>query len=524
MRRILAIWLPDWPVQRLVGRRPELKDHPIVLYHENYRGRFVSACSIAAREVGVCEGMSVSEAAALIREKSSGEDDSPSSLHLEPHDPKADRAALEMLARRCHQFSPHVGLEDASLPETLLLDVTGIGSLFGGEQSLVAQVARGLQQLKLKVRIALADTIGTAWGISHFGCHEYGYAESNIVEMGGCRAEIEHLPIESLRLPDATVETLGRLGIKRVGELFVFPRVELQVRFGSLLLQRLDQALGADAETFCSVQSPLEFRAEWMFESPVQKQDAVNRVIELLLERLAVRLAAAGKGALLLTCQLDCHPAPSATVEVGLYRPSASASHLLRLLGMQMEKVVLQGPVNNVVVGVTKHSRLEWRQQGLFDDEKRECDSLQAASLIDGLASRLGDHAVFRCVLRSDPQPDKAYRRVPLIDQSVRSRKTRSTESLIAPLDRPLQLLRCPIRLRVFTTVAETTGRVPARFYYDGRTYDIDTYWGPERIETGWWRKRGVQQDYYRVQTKCGHRFWLFWQFRSGDWFLHGVY
>ena len=48
--------------------------------------------------------------------------------------------------------------------------------------------------------------------------------------------------------------------------------------------------------------------------------------------------------------------------------------------------------------------------------------------------------------------------------------------------------------------------------------------WGPERIETGWWRGRPVGRDYYGVETASAARFWLFRRLRDGKWFLHGMF
>ena len=61
-------------------------------------------------------------------------------LHLEIIDPAADRLAIDELAEWCHRFSPTVGLEEAAAPESLLLDVTGLGRLFGGEGALARKI------------------------------------------------------------------------------------------------------------------------------------------------------------------------------------------------------------------------------------------------------------------------------------------------------------------------------------------------------------------------------------------------
>jgi protein ImuB len=64
----------------------------------------------------------------------------------------------------------------------------------------------------------------------------------------------------------------------------------------------------------------------------------------------------------------------------------------------------------------------------------------------------------------------------------------------------------------------------PVQFRLAGRDERIVRAWGPERIETGWWRTRYVRRDYYQVETARGARLWLFRQLNSGAWFLHGEF
>jgi protein ImuB len=62
------------------------------------------------------------------------------------------------------------------------------------------------------------------------------------------------------------------------------------------------------------------------------------------------------------------------------------------------------------------------------------------------------------------------------------------------------------------------------RFFYGGQIHQIAREWGVERIETGWWRRRRIARDYYRIETSEGRRFWLFQQLTDDRWFLHGAY
>jgi protein ImuB len=64
----------------------------------------------------------------------------------------------------------------------------------------------------------------------------------------------------------------------------------------------------------------------------------------------------------------------------------------------------------------------------------------------------------------------------------------------------------------------------PFRFWWAGKEHRITRSWGPERIETGWWRGRDVQRDYYIIATDEGTRFWIFRRPLDGCWFLHGCF
>ena len=70
------------------------------------------------------------------------------------------RGDLESWAAWCHRFSPLVGIEPTAEPASLLLDVSGLAHLFGGEAALAEQVVGDFAARGLSVRLALADTLG----------------------------------------------------------------------------------------------------------------------------------------------------------------------------------------------------------------------------------------------------------------------------------------------------------------------------------------------------------------------------
>ncbi len=85
---------------------------------------------------------------------------------------------------------------------------------------------------------------------------------------------------------------------------------------------------------------------------------------------------------------------------------------------------------------------------------------------------------------------------------------------------RPTRLLAAPAPVEA---QADEHG-APTAFRYAGRDHRVLRAWGPERIETGWWRGADVRRDYYCVQVESGERFWLFFCISSARWFVHGFF
>ena len=141
MKRILCIWLPHWPIQRLVVARPELDGQAIVLHGPDARrGRRVVCHSAAAAARGVRLGMPLAEVAALADE---------AALHVEEHDGQADRQALEQLAGWCEPFSPLVGLEDAAAAGLFVVGCHRPAAAAGQRRGLGPQRPAGIWPARL---------------------------------------------------------------------------------------------------------------------------------------------------------------------------------------------------------------------------------------------------------------------------------------------------------------------------------------------------------------------------------------
>jgi protein ImuB len=289
----------------------------------------------------------------------------------------------------------------------------------------------------------------------------------------------------------------------------------LAERFGSVIQVRLDQAFGMAREVIVPYRPAPEFAADCQLEVPTDRREVIDWLIAGLTERIAADLREHGVGAVRLAGRLDCG-AP-VTIAVGLFRPSASPKQFQDLLRLQLERLSLPGPVTGIRLCAEQTATLKRRQGELFADPAAQTDG-DLAALLERLSSRLGAAAVVRPELCADPLPERAVRYVPVIG---RRRSHASAKPPAAASHRPLRLFTPPPAVEA---VALTPDGPPVSFRWEGRQHVIARHVGPERIETGWWRRGIVRRDYYRTETDAGGRFWLFRDLSAGRWHLHGSF
>jgi len=531
----------------------------VVLY-ETARGvERVAVCSAEADTLGIRAGMTVAEvkAACGFAENDCKLQIANCKLQMEPYDPGADVETLQKLAERCERFTPTASVEPGERPECLLLDVGRVAGLFGGEEALATRLARDFARRGLAMRLGVADTIGAAWAAAHYGakaaCPQFAidnlqFSICNLPPHGH-PAALRPLPVEALRLSGETIDVLHQLGIDRVAQLEALPRKELAARFTSELLRHLDQAMGRLPEAIPGHRAGPEFQVEWSPEHPTTRRKTVEAALEQLVRDLCGQLARHGRGAVQLECRLLCPPREPVRIEVGLFQPSSAWEHLFGLVELKLERIRLPGPVVAVLVAATATAPLVYEQQELFSDEGgapgaaasggrgEQWRRRQLAGLVERLSSRLGRRAVAGVRLLADAQPELAWRYDPMVGsssrqtaranpRSARSRKRDRRPSPASLPPRPLRLRRRPVALVATSMGPDRLGRhgCPVRFRFEGREHRVGRWWGPERIQTGWWRGRAVGRDYYRVETTAGRHYWLFRRLRDGKWFLQGEF
>ncbi len=560
---------------------------PILLWDDHSRaGRRVIACCPRVRTIRVDVGMSIAQAHEMCL--AAGLDD----VIIERHDPLLDRQSLDQVAWWMQQtITPTVAIETlddhpwAGHPrhqcESLIGDVAGVTHLFGGEAGTLAKVTDLLAWLGLAGRLAIADSIGAAWAVSHGRIAKSHSHEDRcfIVPPGQNRSAIEDLNVSVLRIAPETRETLGRLGVETVGHLLRLPRSGIAPRLGIALVRRIEHVLGEVDEPMLAFRPESEYVESLVLEYPTTDAAILTDRIEGLSVKVRAGLATHQRGALRMACRLDLSIHPPLTLDVGLFAPSADAKHLSGLLIHRFEQIRLRSDVTAITLSATLTGPLRTVQTSLFDsmvddggindggmNHSPNSSSLTSNSLlsgssisrlIDSLSGRLGRGAVVDVKLCRDPLPESSYQTTPLAGnhhsgnrhaslgyagyagyaQKFKrqiSRHRRSIQNHAAPPDQkvnsqtltplPTDAMRRPVALLTTPTPMwigfgnspfsrETrSNSLPDRLRIYGLTHAVVRSWGPERIETGWWKGPSINRDYYRVETDRNQWLWIFRQ------------
>lgn len=497
---------------------------------DSRQGQPVVCCSSAAERLGVRSGMPLSQATAILEQltRRGG------SVVVRAFSPDEDRAALQELARFCGQFSPLVGHTTLGpdgpwmMDDGLLWDVSATVRLFGGERHLLEQAARAIgQRWPYRGRWAVGPTVAAAWAWARYGMAwqgQEGRTVAAVVEPERLWTQVGPLPIAALRLAPSIERCLATLGIQRIEQLAAVAAEALTERFGPRPTQRLRQLTGELEEAIVPVKELPVFAAEQWLEFPTASRAVVEHITGRLMEQVARRLAAQQLGALELELQLDCQAAARTfPLRIALFEPTARADYWQQLARMQFEQAPLPAAVCRIALRVVRTAKLPVIAGELFATHISSAEaSQQLAQLIDRLAARLGTSAVCQPYLTSDHQPERAYRTRPF--RKLVLRPGEMTGSSLQPppaVPRPLILHQPPLPLDVMAVVPEGP---PIRCHSAKYHFTVARWWGPERIETGWWRGASVRRDYYHVESETGQHFWIFRRLGDGRWFLQGEF
>jgi len=304
-----CIYVPNFPVAAALRAEPELQARRLAIFEGKPPLEKIIAASENAARLNITPGMTKAQAE-LCPE-----------LVLRPRSLVQESSTHAALLDCAQSFSPCV--EDAAC-DTVLLDLSGMGSLFGSLTKISHNIADRATALGLHANIAAASnpdtarlsarglTIAPACGrlsreqpstLLKTGLPSACDSAPKIVvippgkeeeRLGPLPMEVlfdDHLEADQKEEAGRLLETLDRWGIRNLRALAALPEVALSERLGQQGLHLQQLARGAALRTLVPVEAPLVFEEAVELEHPIVLLEPLAFLLNRLLEQICARLA-----------------------------------------------------------------------------------------------------------------------------------------------------------------------------------------------------------------------------------------
>src|SRR5271154_1461442 len=278
-----AIHVANFMVQAVLRAEAELSGKPVALVDGTAPLINVVAANDAAWRAGIQLGMAQTQAqlcAVEIRRRSRAQE-------------QAAHAALLELG---WSMSPRV--ED-HVQDTILTDLAGLNSLFGGDENIAQEFARRAAELRLRVHVAVSANLEVAVHAAR------GFAGITVIPEGEEARYLSGLPVQALAPSAEALLTLQRWGIRTCAALAALPVLELSERLGQEGVRLQQLARGAHTRALVLAEPAEILEEEMELDDAVEDLEPLAFVLGRLLDQVCARLAARALSAAAIRVRFD---------------------------------------------------------------------------------------------------------------------------------------------------------------------------------------------------------------------------
>ena len=425
-------------------------------------------------------------------------------LTVLPRDERAERQALERLCVWSYQFTPMVS---AVPPDGLLLEIKGSLKLFGGVDACLNRVRRGLRDLGYKAMLAVAPTPAAATALARSGQPRTIFSNAELPHALGS------LPLEVLRLEPKQLAVLNSIGARSIGDCLRLPRGGLGRRTTPKVVAIFDRLIGRSPDPRPRFELPKLFQSHLELPWETTNAQSLGAAGERLLHELVGYLRSCAASTRRLRWSLRYADGQGMNFQLALTQASRDQAHFAMLLREQLSRIQLAGPIREIALYVDDIIPEQVACEGDLFKRQRQASSEDWPGFLDRLRARVGDQALRGLQRVADHRPECAWR---WSNVHAHGKVVVGTADPAAarPAERPLWLMRQPLRLRKYQGHLHINGHGPLRFLGER-----------ERIETGWWDGKPIGRDYFIAANPSGARLWIYREL-SGErnWYLHGIF
>lgn len=503
-----SIYIPDFLVQSVMRAEPALRDRPLALISGSPPLWSVVAANPAAFEAGIQLGMTKAQATHFCN------------VQVCHRSEAQERAAHAALLDVAWSISPRV--EDAA-PDTVVLDLEGLGSLFGADESIARELAQRVARIEVVPRIAVASNIEAAIHAAR------GFTGITIVPEGEERRHLSSLAVQVLATHAEVLEVLERWGVNTFQDLATLPVLQLSERLGQEGVRLHELARGERQRALVLAQPSSHFAEEMELDDAVEELEPLSFLLGRLLDQLCARLEARALAVQAIHVQFDLEPSFEKDFQVkegtrkklpskryaktlGLPVPMRNPKTLLKLLRLQLQGDPPKAPIQKITLAADAAApRLA--QSGLFvpcapDPEKLELTIARLAKLVGesnvGSAELLDTHRAANFQMTRFVAPDNKSKRRSVAASLSRQRSQNKEKSSSA--EQPDQERKSIAGFRLVRPSmpihVELREEQPARVWLRGLCGNVLAASGPWRSSGEWWQEDAWHQDEWDLEIE----------------------
>ncbi|MBA4146548.1 MAG: DNA polymerase Y family protein [Verrucomicrobia bacterium] len=500
-----VIYIPDFSLQSVLRDEPDLFLRPVALINGVEKNATIFQLTRPAREAGVCEGLTPTQAMArcgtvLIKSRSA------------PH----EKTTTQILLQTAYAFSPRI---EATADGICTMDLQGLGIALPAscrQKDLADSAGRMpaahwaekifavLKSLNLHAQIGIAETPNLALHAAR--CANPLLLVENSTDF------ISALPVESLEPTPQIFDILRRWGIRTAGEFTALGKDKIAERLGTEALELFDRASAVETRPLNLVTPAEHFSEAMELESEIESLQPLLFILRRFLEQLSRRIDALH----LVVSDLRLHlKLSSGDIYESLFKvpsPTANVDILFSMLQTHLESVRTDSTIIAIELSA-RPARGENFQFGLFEASLR--DPNQFAETLARLNALCGDGKVGSAVMENTFRPDAFRMGSPQFD-AASANQQQSTDKLSAALC--LRRFRPPIHADV-----EVKSGHPSFIASLKVSSPIKSISGPFRTSGDWWEQARLwQRDEWDIETADGTMYRIY--HANDDWFIEGIY
>ncbi|MFA5942041.1 MAG: DNA polymerase Y family protein [Sinimarinibacterium sp.] len=329
------------------------------------------------------------------------------SLRAHPRRPAAERTTLKALAHGLYRYGSPVAAEIRELPEPgrapqacVWIEIGASLRLFGDIDGVRARICADLVELQQSAQLGIAPTRGGAALLARAGL------AAAVTTIADLQHRLAALPVSLLPWPQALLDALHGMGLRRLDALFALPRAGFARRFGAQALLELDRLRGLASDPVRAITPPPRFRRRFELPGEVENIEGLLFPLRRMSMELQAWLRARDTG--LHSLELCCEHAQRrrSAFKLRFLAAHRDGTRIFDALRERLNRAPLRAPVRALTLRVDDIGPVASGQTELFDSAAER--QLQWNETVERLLARLGENALWTPEAVEDHRPERA--------------------------------------------------------------------------------------------------------------------